>query len=444
MKEEALQEVGRQRMEAPETLRELPHMLYADRRGRIYDHPRLRMAGFHGLDPAPIARRSLVHVPAFSKLFYMPDCPPVGVDPATGRHEVLEEGPVGGRTEPIHAVAAFLEPGFVRTHLPAADYLAKDYVLPSWAYTAVGYLEGRYWAAGYRVESNPRWDPRNYDDRDLVRAIRAYRSENGSGRLIEHLARCATVNHCFAAKNLFLGRWEAPLPVSRACNAACLGCLSLQPEDGCPASHRRIAFTPSLSEVVSPAVRHLEGAPRSIVSFGQGCEGEPLTEHDLIARSIRGIRSKTGRGTINMNTNGGMPGALEEVMESGLDSVRISLNSARREVYEAYYRPAGYGFEDVVEALMRAGSIGVYTMLNYLVFPGVSDREAEFEALLDLVARTGVRFIHLKNLCIDPVHYLKALPEDGSPGMGMHRVAERLKQAFPGLTLGYFNQPVRE
>ncbi|MFP4037958.1 MAG: radical SAM protein, partial [Desulfobacteraceae bacterium] len=380
------------------SLKELPHMLYADNQGRIHDHPHLRMTGFQGLDPGPVSPGSLVEVPAFSKLFYMPGCPPVGLDPATGRCEVLEEGPVVGGIEPVNAVAAFLEPGIVRTLLPAADYKAKEYVLPSWAYTAVGFKRGRYWAAGFRVEENPRWDPRNYDDRELVPAIRAYRAAHGSDRLVEHLVRCATVNHCFAAKNLFLGRWEAPLPVSRACNAACLGCLSLQPEDGCPASHQRIGFTPSTEEVVSLAVGHLERAPRSIVSFGQGCEGEPLTEHELIARSVREIRSKTGRGTVNMNTNGSMPGALEEILESGLDSVRISLNSARPEVYEAYYRPTGYGFEDVVESLARARSRGVYTMINYLVFPGISDREAELEALMDLVARTGVQFIHLKNL----------------------------------------------
>ena len=65
------------------------------------------------------------------------------------------------------------------THLPAADYSPKEYLLPMWAYTAVGFREGRYWAAGFRIEYNPKWDPRHYDDRKLVTAIRSYRKKHG-------------------------------------------------------------------------------------------------------------------------------------------------------------------------------------------------------------------------------------------------------------------------
>ena len=55
------------------------------------------------------------------------------------------------------------------------------------------------------------------------------------------------------------------------------------------------------------AVDHLEHAPEAIVSFGQGCEGEPLTEYSLIADCIRDMRAATSKGTINLNTNGSWP-----------------------------------------------------------------------------------------------------------------------------------------
>ncbi|MCK7474573.1 MAG: hypothetical protein MZV49_15640 [Rhodopseudomonas palustris] len=51
--------------------------------------------------------------------------------------------------------------------------------------------------------------------------------------ILAQLARCATEYHCLAAKNLFLGRWEAPLPVANSCNSACVGCLSWQPSTAC-------------------------------------------------------------------------------------------------------------------------------------------------------------------------------------------------------------------
>lgn len=423
--------------------KEIPFMLYADDRGRLFEHPFLRMAGFSGYEPFPLQEADLVRVPKFSKMFFLPGCPPVGINPDTGEYEVLEEARVGRRMGRCYAVAAFLEPGIVRTHLPASDYRDKDIVLPTWAYTAVGYRGGNYWAAGFRVEQNSRWDPRNYDDRELVPAIESYRLEH-KGPLVEHLAHCAAGNHCFAAKNLFLRRWEAPLPVSRACNAACLGCLSLQPDAGCAASHHRISFKPSVEEIASLAVDHLEASPGAIVSFGQGCEGEPLTEHQLIAAGIRRIRERTDRGTINLNTNGSMPDRVRDIAKSGLDSIRISLNSARGGFYRAYYNPMGYDLDDVVESVRLSREMGLYTMVNYLVFPGISDQEAELEALKEMIVRTKVQFLHLKNLCIDPQIYLESMPRQSSPVLGMRWMASELTRTFPDLSIGYFNQPVRD
>ena len=420
-----------------------PFMLYADGNGQVYEHPYYRMVGFSGVTPVIVRDEDLILVPEFSKLFFIPDCPPVGLDPSTGQYRVVTQVEVHGATTRCNAVAAFLEPGLVRSLLPAVDYELKSYTLPTWAYTAVGFRDERYWAAGFRIEYNHRWDPRNYDDRELVPAIEEYQKRHPSNLLIEHLIRCATHNHCFAAKNLFLKRWEAPLPVSQKCNAACLGCLSMQNDLCFPASHHRILFRPSQDELVRIAVEHLRRAPEAIVSFGQGCEAEPLTEYRLIAQSIKEIREKTDRGTINLNTNGSWPERIRLIIESGLDSIRISLNSARLEFYRAYYRPRNYDFEDVVDSISLSRDLGLYTMINYLVFPGITDQAEEIEALIDLIQETGVNFLHLKNLNIDPQLYLDRMPKTNSPAVGMKKMAGILEEEHPNLTLGYFNQPVR-
>ena len=426
-----------------EDLRNLPYMLYADKEGQIYDHPYLRMAGFSGASKADLKPDDLIPLPELSKLFFIPDCPPIGLNPSTGELETVSEIEVDGVVTKCFAVAAFLEPGLVRSHLPAVDYGPKSYVLPMWAYTAVGYKNEGQLAAGFRIEYNHKWDPKNYDDRELVPAIEKYRKEHGSGPLVEHLMNCATVNHCFAAKNLFLKRWEAPLPVSQICNASCLGCLSFQPEGSCEASQDRICFRPSIEEIVSLSVNHLNQAPEPIMSFGQGCEGEPLTEYRLIAESIREIRKRTGKGTINLNTNGSMPERIREIADNGLDSIRISMNSARPEFYTAYYRPKSYVFEDVVASISLSKKMGLYTMINYLVFPGITDQEEELEALRRLIQKTQVNFIHLKNLDIDPQLYLEKMPESNSPAVGMKEMAALLKEEFPDVELGYFNRTVR-
>jgi pyruvate-formate lyase-activating enzyme len=425
-----------------ELFRELPYMVFADDKGNIYDHPYYRMLGMSGSHVAVLKKKELLSLPEFSKLFFIPHCPPVGLDPKTGEAVTVREMEIGDSTSPCNAVAAFLEPGFVRSYLPAVDYADKSLVLPSWAYGAVGFKRGRYVAAGFRVEYNHRWDPRNYDDRKLVPAIKRYKKGGGKGPLVDHLFHCATINHCFAAKNLFLERWEAPVPVSRSCNASCLGCLSLQTGLSCESSHERISFTPSQKEIVDLAVRHLERAEDAIISFGQGCEGEPLTEYQLIASSIEEIRRNTDRGTINLNTNGSWPDRIRTIAESGLDSIRISINSAQEKIYTAYYRPKGYCFEDVIASISLAREMGLYVMINYLVFPGMTDTPEEMDALRKVIRQTGVNFIHLKNLCIDPQVYLQAMPKSDSYGIGMVDMTNRLKKEFPNLELGYFNQPV--
>ncbi|MBN2417747.1 MAG: radical SAM protein [Deltaproteobacteria bacterium] len=420
--------------------KDLPYMLYADERGNIYDHPWYRMAGFSGRNLFKISKSDLIPMPEFSKLFYFPGCHPVGINPDTGKAEIVREIKTGRKTQKCLAVSAFLEPGFVRSHLPAVDYSKKDYTLPMWGYTAVGFGNEEYLVTGFRIEYNHRWDPGNYDDTYLPEAIDRYQEKCADTPLVNHLIDCAANNHCFAAKNLFLRRWEAPLPVARSCNASCLGCLSLQEDDIARSSHFRISFTPKLEEIVTLAVNHLEHAEDAIVSFGQGCEGEPLTEYKLIRDSIREIRKQTNKGTINLNTNGSWPKRVREIAEAGLDSIRISLNSARKPFYNAYYRPGGYTFEDVLSSIKTARDMDLYTMINYLVFPGVSDQEDEIEALGELIKTTGLNFIHFKNLNIDPELYLNKMPLTDSPAKGMKKMSELIKKDFPKVELGYFNQ----
>jgi len=284
----------------------------------------------------------------------------------------------------------------------------------------------------------------HYDDREIAPRVAAKTARVPGNRLVRHLSRCALEYHCFAAKNWFMDRWEAPLPTAPVCNARCVGCISLQPADCCPASQDRIDFVPSVQELCEVAVPHLEGVPRAIASFGQGCEGEPLLVADTLAAASGAFRERTSRGTVHLNTNGSLPEALRRVARAGLDSVRISLNSLRSETYDAYYRPAGYRFADVAESVRVAVGEGLFTALNLLVFPGVTDHPDEVEALERFVGETGLHMVHLRNLSIDPRLYLEHLPvglRQGREALGLRELAVRLKRRFPRLDLGYFNRP---
>jgi len=228
------------------------------------------------------------------------------------------------------------------------------------------------------------------------------------------------------------------LPTSPSCNANCLGCISLQPSDSCPASQERIDFIPTLDEVIGVALPHLEEAENAIVSFGQGCEGEPLMQWRLLVRSIQKLREKTNRGTINLNTNGSFPKRVGELCDAGLDSIRVTLSSPHPEYYRRYHRPRGYTLEDVIDTLLLAKEKGIYTSINLLVFPGFTDRESEVAELIKFIRNTHLDLIQLRNLNIDPDLYLNAMEE--GEGMGIPRMIDILKREFPSLQWGYFNR----
>ncbi|MBW2167929.1 MAG: radical SAM protein, partial [Deltaproteobacteria bacterium] len=119
------------------------------------------------------------------------------------------------------------------------------------------------------------------------------------------------------------------------------------------------------------------------------------------------------------------------------------LNSARPEFYKAYCRPKNYDLTDVAASISLSKEMGLYTMINYLVFPGITDQEDEIEALGDLIEKTGVNFVHLKNLDIDPQLYMQNMPAPKSKAIGMKQMVDILRQEFPDVELGYFNKPVR-
>lgn len=414
----------------------------ADEKGEVFEHPELLLAGMSGLAARAPRADELIPLPEGSRLFTIPGTPPMGFDRTSRKLTTVECLPKSWGGGPMQAVSAFMTPGYTRTLLPAADYRRKQVQLPLWSYTAVGWCveEERFYVAAAKVDRNPQWQPEHYDDRKLDPLVRKSLKAHPDNRLIEQLSRCAVDYHCFAAKNLFFRRWEAPLPSSPTCNSRCLGCISLQEApECCPASQERLTFVPTVQELCEVAVPHLQEAENAIVSFGQGCEGDPILQTDTICAAVREMRKATARGTINFNSNASIPGAIDRLAAAGVDSVRVSLNSVQEPFYNAYYRPRGYHFADVLESIHRAKRAGMFTMLNYLVFPGVTDREEEIEALLQLVQSAGVDLIQMRNLSIDPLMYLDALGVTAG-GIGMKTMLDRVKAEIPRLQYGYFNR----
>jgi len=408
-----------------------PSLVYADKDGSIFDEPGLSMLCRRGRELVLPRPEEFIPLPEECDIFLLPERSPLGFDPDSGSTVCLDDA---------YAVAAFACPGYTLTGTTAYQKQEAASPLPLFAYGALGYAQGRFWICAKQVDADPRQRFLDIPQERIDQGIKRWLSAYPDNRLVRHLSHCALSSCCPAARNLALGRYEAPLPTSQGCNADCLGCISQQPEQsGFPATQDRIAFRPTAEEICQIMLGHAKQEAKPIFSFGQGCEGEPLLETELIARSMASFRRQGGPGTININTNGSLPESMAPLAAAGLDSVRISLNSARPEIYEAYYRPRGYTFSHVREAIHEAKRAGLFVSLNLLFFPGLNDSEEEYQALTELIREDGVDFMQLRNLNLDPDLYLECLPEVLSPSMGLPHFKKRLSQDCPGLGIGYFN-----
>jgi len=177
------------------------------------------------------------------------------------------------------------------------------------------------------------------------------------------------------------------------------------------------------------------------VSFGQGCEGEPLLAGDVIEATIKIVRKNTPRGMINMNTNGSLPKVISRLFDAGLDSARISINSAREKYYTRYYKPKGYSFAQVLRSIEVAKSKGGFVSINYLTMPGFTDSRDEFNDLRKLVRKCGIDMIQWRNLNFDPRDYFRQLCITVGAGemLGVRAIIGSLRKEFPTLLMGYFN-----
>lgn len=411
-------------------------LLYADNKGRMFEHPELMAGGRTGNLFTEMDEEEAIPLPEGASLVMVPGGQPVGVD-SQGSFTVYN----GKRGIQVFAVGALLPQGFTRTLMPA--YRRGDKTpLPLFGYAAVGWKNGEIYVAAVQTDETAKWDPLHYSTPDLDGLVRETTEVFRNNRIIKQLSKCALQYHCFTAQNIFYRRWEGGIPVSPACNARCLGCISLQPAECCPSPQSRIDFTPTVDEIVNVAVPHLSRAKDGIISFGQGCEGEPSLAANTVAEAIVAIRRQTSDGTINMNTNAGFTEGIKTVCQAGIDSLRVSTISARESTYLAYYAPRDYKWANVQASVAAAREQGVYVSLNLLTYPGLTDTPEEIEALLDFIEKFDINMVQIRNLNIDPDYFADKVPLDGGEVLGINRFIKILKTEIPGLAVGNYTKPV--
>ncbi|WP_409343459.1 radical SAM protein [Paenibacillus sp. MBLB4367] len=406
------------------------HLVYADKDGNVFDHPDHVALGRNGDMIVEVMEDELIPLPEGATLVSLPYTRPVYMDARTG-----DMKPFPGD---YSAVGALMPQGYTRLLLPGYVKSDKTQRLPLFGYSAVVWKNDGFYVAARLTDDPHRWDPTNCDVNQLELQVEEIARKYPENRLYKHLTKCALEYECLTASNTFLNRWEGAVPVSYSCNAGCFGCISEQPDDsGFVAPQTRMNFKPTVDEIVEVMLEHLK-TPESIISFGQGCEGEPSTQAVLIIEAIKRVRAQTDMGFININTNAGLTDHIRGIVDAGLNLMRVSTISALDDHYTAYYRPRAYTLKNVEKSLRYAADKGVVTSINYLIFPGVTDREEEVEAMIDFARRTGLKLIQMRNLNIDPEAYLELIPKAKGELLGMNQMIDIFREELPDVIIGSY------
>jgi pyruvate-formate lyase-activating enzyme len=408
--------------------------MYATDDGALHEDRELLAMGASGLHSVRLGR--MIPLPQGATVSMLPGCRPLvrTADGSLVPHPNPDARPV----------AALLPTGYTRLLTPAYEKVVGAEHVPLFGYTAVATLHGKLFAAAIPLDPGGSWDPVIHNTPDLPGLVSARVESSPGNRLLAHHAHCAIEYGCYTAQNLFYGRDEMAIAVSVACNAQCVGCISEQLED-ITAPHDRINFTPTVEEIVELAVPHLQTAPEPIVSFGQGCEGEPILRARLIGRAIAEIRRRTPRGQVHINTNGSNPRAVQHLVDMGLDSIRVSMFSAIEAHHSAYYGPRNYGLGDMEQSLRTARRGGLHTSVNLLTYPGYTDCPSEIDALLAFLRRGEVQMVQVRTLNMDRELLEEKVGFPAERGLGIECLLERLREA--GFELGSrtpYAGPVRE
>ncbi|MFF2484211.1 radical SAM protein [Paenibacillus sp. NPDC058071] len=406
------------------------NLVYADESGKLFDHPDYIAVGRSGDMIVELMEDELIPLPSGATLVGLPYTRPVCIDPETGEMKMLD-----GK---VQAVGALLPQGYTRLALPGYVKTNKNEKFPLFGYTSVVWKDGGFYVAAEQSDDPYKWDPLNCDRGDVKNGVERLLEKYPENRLYKHLSNCALGYECLTSSNTFLQRWEGGVPVSYSCNAGCFGCISEQPDDsGFVAPQTRMNFKPTVDEISEIMLEHLR-EPDSIISFGQGCEGEPSTQAKIIVEAMRRVRSQTSQGYININTNAGLTDHIRAIVDAGLDLMRVSTISALDDHYNAYYKPRAYTLKNVEKSLRYATDKGVYTSINYLIFPGVTDREEEIEAMIGFARRTGLKLIQMRNLNIDPESYLELIPPARGEIYGMKQMLEIFRDELPDVVIGSY------
>ncbi|MFL5286651.1 MAG: radical SAM/SPASM domain-containing protein [Rhodopila sp.] len=190
------------------------------------------------------------------------------------------------------------------------------------------------------------------------------------------------------------------LEVTNRCNLLCETCPRTFDELEPPADMSWELFTQIVDQVPNIARVVLHGV------------GEPM----LVKALPRMIRYLKDRGTyVLFNTNGTLlnPKKFQQIIDTGLDELRVSLDAADRKSYLAIRGKDFFNriVRDVGKFTTYQQQVGASNPRVSLWLTGLKETVEQLPAFVRLSAEMGVKEVHLQRLVFDEAGFGKARPE---------------------------------
>jgi len=190
------------------------------------------------------------------------------------------------------------------------------------------------------------------------------------------------------------------LEVTNRCNLLCETCPRTFEDLEPPADMSWELFTRIVDQVPNVARVVLHGV------------GEPM----LVKELPRMIRYLKDRGTyVLFNTNGTLlqPRKFQELIDTGLDELRVSLDAADRASYLAIRGKDFFNriVRDVAKFTAYQKQMGITAPRVSLWLTGLKETVEQLPAFVRLAASMGVREVHLQRLVFDEAGFGKARAE---------------------------------
>ncbi len=379
-------------------------------------------------------RSDWIPLPRGSDLFTLPGRAPVGLDPRDARAGRRRRVGKAARRARSRRSSRRPTPRVITRRGARGEAHRR---LPLYAYTAVGWADDQYWTSAFRSDDDRRQDPWRFSQPRIEAGVAQMKIELPRNRVARQLERCALEYGCRAAQNFFLGRHEGPLPVSIACNAQCVGCISLQPDGEFRASHDRLEHRTDAARGGRRGARALRARAARRGELRTGLRGRA----DALRRDPRrgdAPDPRCGRARHDQPQHQRQPprrGARALRRRARRDPRQPEL--AAPEGLRRLLQPARLlGFADVEESIATVVRAGGHASINLLCFPGVTDTDAELDALVGLDRAHGAAL----HPAAQPESRSRAVPpraaaRDDPAGSRHALAARRARAALPRAAL---------